>query len=177
MIFRVANWLFVLECLFAVAFVLTAVPIGEVGTALLRASAGALGFVILGGYCVLAVGGLLYLWVAVAGIRRGVASFWSSFLPAIFGLPVIVWGFGKVQAASNPSISVLSGLVALLVAVFLLARTPITKWRAVPALLPIIFFATLDFEKAGWLHLLIGMLLVVAPLPRLLNSLCVRASD
>jgi hypothetical protein len=174
MFFRFANWLFVIECIFAAAFALTAVPFGLAAVPVIAASAGTLGFIILGGYCVLGIGGLLYIWGAVNAIARGASSFWSSFLPAIFGLPVLVWGLGKVQSASNESITALSVAVAIVLATFLVRRTQITTWRFVPALLPTLFFAAVDFEKAGWLHLVIGAVLLVAPL---LTNLHIRRAD
>lgn len=161
---KVGKLVFSVECLFALLFLLTAVPLAGLGRSLIKPSPALLTFVVFGGYCWLALGFVVYLYGAVVAALGKASTFWHSFLPPILGLPVMVWGLGKLQTTTNLTVVISASLVTVLLAAAIATRTPATRWRALPALLLVGVLVTADLTVSGWINVFIGTALLTIPI-------------
>jgi hypothetical protein len=151
---------YVLAALFALAFW----PLRSGGLTMLPSSPGFSTFIVFGGYCVLAVGFVLYCIGAIGEIFGKAKQFWRSSLPLIAALPILVWGIGKLQLAAGWGIALLAFFLCILVMVIVVARSPVWRWSALPAVLLVVCLPIADWRLAWLLYVPIGALLVTAPI-------------
>ena len=160
---KVARLVFVLEIAFSgIFYLITSAPLLS-HFAFLNPSSRVLGFIVVGGYLALGAGFLIYVIGAISAISSRVTEFWKGYSPPIAGLPILIWGSGKLNSVAGLTITTAGVLVSVLFAILLVKHTAALRVRVLPLVLLAACIAVADQPTGFLLHLPVGALLLVAP--------------
>ena len=164
MIIKLAKYIFYVECLFLLLLVLTLVPVSDSGRSLIEPNPALVTFTVFFGYWWLALGFVFYILLAFIAAMGKPYIFWHSYTPLILGLPIEIWGFGKLRDSTSLFVAIFFLLGTILLSSAIAMRTQATHWRVLPGLLLACFIVTVDLTEAAWANVFIGSILFIVPI-------------